>query len=75
VKELSQNWALDSSLIQVVFESALSLRRMIETSKIDLSEGFEIKFVEYDCSVDLPGYSVETVSDVDDLVHLVKMSV
>jgi hypothetical protein len=74
VKELSQNWALQSSLRQVVFESAVSLRKMIETDKVDLKEGFEIKFVEYDCSPDLPGYSVQTVSDFDDLVHLMKMS-
>jgi hypothetical protein len=61
VKELSQNWALGSSLHQVVFESAVSLRMMIETGKIDLNGGFEIKFVDYDCSVDLPGYTVETL--------------
>jgi hypothetical protein len=47
---------------------------MIETNKVDLRGGFEIKFVEYDCSLDLPGYSVETVSGVDGFVHLVKMS-
>jgi hypothetical protein len=58
----------------IVFESALSLRMMIETGKVDLRGGFEIKFVEYYCTPDLPGYCVETVSGVYDLVHLVKMS-
>jgi hypothetical protein len=57
VKELGKDWACGSSLRQVVFESALSLRRMIETGKVDLSGGFEITFVDYDCSMDLPGYS------------------
>jgi hypothetical protein len=75
VKELGPNWALHSSLRQVVFESAVSLRIMIETDKVDLGGGFEIKFVDYDCAPDFPGYSVETVSGVDDLVHLVKMSI
>jgi hypothetical protein len=75
VKELRPNWSLGSSLCQVVFESALSLRMMIETGKVDLRGGFEINFVEYDCAPDLPEYSVETVSGVDDLIHLVKMSI
>jgi hypothetical protein len=75
VKELGPKWVRYSSLRQVVFESALSLRMMIETNKVDLSEGFEIKFVDYDCSPNLPGYYVETVSCVDDLVHFAKMSI
>jgi hypothetical protein len=75
VKELSKNWALGSSLRQVIFESAMSLRMMIERHKVDLSEGFEIKFVDYDCRVALPGYCVETVSGADDLGHLVKISI
>jgi hypothetical protein len=75
VKNLSHNWAFRSSLRQVVFESALSLRMMIETDKVDLSEGFEIKFIDYDCALDFPGYSVEPVSGVDDLVHLVEISI
>jgi hypothetical protein len=67
VKELRPDWALGSSLSQVVFESAMSLRMMIETEKVDLSGGFTIKFVEYDCTLDLAGYCVEKVSAVDDL--------
>jgi hypothetical protein len=55
VKELSKNWALGSSLRQVIFESAISLDMLIERNKVDLSQGFEIKFVDYDCLVDLPG--------------------
>jgi hypothetical protein len=75
VKELSQNWADRSSLRQVIFESAMSLRIMIETDTVDLRPGFEIKFFEYDCSPDLPGSSIQTISGVDELVHLVKMSI
>jgi hypothetical protein len=71
IKELSKDWALSSSLRHVIFESALSLRKMIETDNVDLREGFEIKFAEYDCSSNLPGYSVQTISGVKDFVHLV----
>jgi hypothetical protein len=70
VKELCWFWALQSSLRQVVFESALSFWTMIETNKIDLRPGFEIKCVDHDCSPDRPGFSVQTVSRVDDLMHL-----
>jgi hypothetical protein len=48
---------------------------MIETDNVDLNGGFEIKFGEYDGTPDLPGYSVETVSGVNDLVHFAKMSI
>jgi hypothetical protein len=54
----------------VVFESALSLRMMLETDKVDLSEDFEIGVVECDCVWDFPGYSVETVQDSDDVIRL-----
>jgi hypothetical protein len=40
-----------------------------------LSEGFRIKFVDYDSTPDLPRYSVETVWGGDDLVHRVKMPI
>jgi hypothetical protein len=36
VKKLGSGWARDSSLGQIIFESALSLRIMIETDKVDL---------------------------------------
>jgi hypothetical protein len=37
VRELRKGWTLHSSLREVTFESALSLRRMIERNTIDLS--------------------------------------
>jgi hypothetical protein len=72
IRELCKDWALHSSLRRVIFESALSLRMMIETDKVDLSQGFGIKFVESDCPLDFPGYSVQAIPDVSDCVRLVK---
>jgi hypothetical protein len=46
---------------------------MIETDNADLSVDFEIKFVECDCDLDFPGYSVQTVQDSDDVIRLVKV--
>jgi hypothetical protein len=42
-------------LRRVIFESALSLSKMIEKEKADLSEGFAIEFVNCDCELDFPG--------------------
>jgi hypothetical protein len=74
ITELKSGWAKGSSLRQVAFESALSLRIMIETSKIDLSNDFDIKFVECDCELNFPGYSVETVDGGNGAIRLVKTS-
>jgi hypothetical protein len=52
IKELGKDWAKCSSLHLVIFESALSLRAMIETGKVDLHKGFEIEFVDCDCGMD-----------------------
>jgi hypothetical protein len=73
MKELSKDWARLSSLQRVIFESALSLRVMLEANKVDLSEYFEIKFVECDCALDFPGYSVQTVQDSNDVIRVVKV--
>jgi hypothetical protein len=74
IQVLRKGWAVRSSLRLVVFESGLSLQTMIVTGKVDLSEGFEIKFVDCDCALDFPGYSVQSDSGSDDLFHLVKKS-
>jgi hypothetical protein len=76
MRELANGWTHSSSLREVLFESALSLRVMIETGNIDLSDSFEIKLIDCDCFLDFPGYSVETVHDANanDLVRLVKIS-
>jgi hypothetical protein len=52
IQELSKQWAGGSSLREVIFESAFSLRKMIETSKVQLPASVEIKFVNRDCSLD-----------------------
>jgi hypothetical protein len=57
----------------VIFESALSLRMMIETDKVDLGGNFCIRFAKRDCALDFPGYSLQTVEGLDNLFHLVKM--
>jgi hypothetical protein len=70
IKELGKDWALHSSLQWVTFESALSLRVMMETDKVDLSGGFEIRFVDCDCPLEFPGFSVETIDDTNDLMAI-----
>jgi hypothetical protein len=50
IKELVKDWALHSSLRQVIFKSALSPRIMIETYKVDMSRTFKITFVMCDCA-------------------------
>jgi hypothetical protein len=75
IQELRKDWASRSSLHEVTFESALSLRKMIESDKVDLSSYFEVKFIERDCALDFPGYSVESVrTGANDLFRLVKIS-
>jgi hypothetical protein len=59
-------------LVSVIFESALSLRVMIETNNVDFPPCFEIQLVECDCTLDFPGYSAETVRGARDVFHLVK---
>jgi hypothetical protein len=65
---------MDSSLKQIIFESALSLRIMIETGKADLDGGVEIRFVDCDCALNFYGYSVETVQGSNDAIRLVRLS-
>jgi hypothetical protein len=72
IKDLSKDWALGSLLVRVIFESALSLRVMIERGKVDLQQEFEIQFVECDCQLDFPGYSLETVRGTHDVFHIVE---
>jgi hypothetical protein len=48
-----RDWALRSSLEEVIFESALSLRTMIQAGRVDLSGDFKIKVIEADCELDL----------------------
>jgi hypothetical protein len=73
IQELAQDWCLHSSLVCVIFESALSLRIMIDTGKVDLRQDFDVKFVECDCELSFSGYSVERVQGCDEVFRLVKI--
>jgi hypothetical protein len=69
---LENNWTGETSLDRIIFQSAASLRNMIANGRVDLREGCEIQFVECDCPLDFPGYSVQPVQDASDVFNLVK---
>jgi hypothetical protein len=69
---LSDGWAVDASFCEVTFESALSLRTMIGRSDADLCGTYCIKIRDCDCDLDFPGCSVDSPSDGDDRVSLVR---
>jgi hypothetical protein len=60
IQELRKDWAIHSSLRYVIFESAVSLRRMMEQHKVDLSPRFAIRFVEPDHRLQYYGHLVPT---------------
>jgi hypothetical protein len=72
VTELCKDWDRESALHEVIFESALSLRRMIEAENIDLNPDFAIKFIDCDCALDFPGYFLEAVEGSNDVFHLTR---
>jgi hypothetical protein len=47
---------------------------MIETDKADLREGVEVKFIDGDCGLNFPGYSLQPVHGVNDVLHIMKTS-
>jgi hypothetical protein len=61
-----------SELMKVIFESGLSLQRMIESGESDLNGRFSISVHQWDGVMTFPGYSVSIRPDVDDFVQLVK---
>jgi hypothetical protein len=62
VTEVGEGWAFKCSLHQVAFESALSLRIMIKTDKVDLREGVEIHLLECDYELDFPDIMLKLFS-------------
>jgi hypothetical protein len=72
IRELAKDWALMSSLRLVTFESASSLRAMIETDSVDLSGHFDIDIVVCDCELNFPGSSVVIGPGLDHYAYLVK---
>jgi hypothetical protein len=69
VRELVKDWALDSSLEQVTFESAASLQIMLDGDCVDLSGGFRIKIDDCDSDIDSLGSSI--VHRFDHFSHLI----
>jgi hypothetical protein len=74
IEDLRRDWAFGSSLCKVVFESGLSLRRMIESDEVDLSADFDLELLECDCALNFPGYCSDHVSGHNGSVVLAKKS-
>jgi hypothetical protein len=45
---------------------------MIEMWKVNLPPDIEIQFINCDCALDFPGYSLEAVQLARDVFHLVR---
>jgi hypothetical protein len=58
IRESVKDWALESSLEQVTFESAASLQRMIDSDCVDLSESIIIRIGEWDSDPDALSSSI-----------------
>jgi hypothetical protein len=52
IQKLSKEWAMGSALRRVIFESASSLRKMIERGDAALCTTFEIRIAPVDCKLD-----------------------
>jgi hypothetical protein len=73
VRRLERDWASNSSLITVIFESAASLRDMIMVGSADLNGDFEIEILLNDLRLDFPGFVVD--SRPDGLIRLLRRDV
>jgi hypothetical protein len=70
IQELVKDWALRSSLEEVIFESAASLQRMLDGDCADLSGGFVIKIEECDSDIGSLGSSIgRQFKEFSHLVH------
>jgi hypothetical protein len=70
IQTLEKDWSIGSSFDNVTFESAASLRVMIETGNADFDGAFQIRIEECDCELVFTGYTVAVIGEVH---HLVKM--
>jgi hypothetical protein len=69
-KELVKEWALESSLVTVIFESAALLQRMANGDDVDLVRGFAINIDNCDSDIDSVGSSIGRRSrNISHLVH------
>jgi hypothetical protein len=74
IKEMRKDWALGSSLRTITFESASSVRWMIETGRVDFSGfDFEIKILHCDCSLEFLESSFRTAPGPHNSVYLAKL--
>jgi hypothetical protein len=72
---LSKDWALRSSLKNVIFESATSLSTILEKGQVDFAGITDIEFVTWDCDLDIsrfPGFKIDDRRDAGGSVHLSK---
>jgi hypothetical protein len=72
VTDLGQDWTTGSSIQTVQFESAVSLRRMIDHRRIELTDELHIEVANWDGQTDIPGYSAEIDAANGHLARLVK---
>jgi hypothetical protein len=69
IQELAKDWALESSLDDVTFESAASLQSMIDGYWVDLNGGFSVKID--DCDSDLDSLASSIGRRFENFSHLV----
>jgi hypothetical protein len=72
IRGLEEDWYVGSSLSSVIFESGVSLLRMLEGREADLDGLFDIYAVDLNGVLDFPGYSISIIRDIDHYVQLVK---
>jgi hypothetical protein len=72
IRQLDQDWYVGGSFARVEFESSLSLQRMMEHRKIDLTGRFDIHLVDWDGVMSFPGYSVVPIPGVENSARLMK---
>jgi hypothetical protein len=73
IQEMVKGWSRKSSLRSVIFQSAGSLRTMIEKDNVDLSGKWELNVAACDCELDFPGYSVDSAPGIRNSIHLLKI--
>jgi hypothetical protein len=72
ISELERDWAKGSALNRVIFESASSLRIMIETGKADLRGAFKIEILNCDCELSFPGLILDTAPHARAAIRLLR---
>jgi hypothetical protein len=71
IRELHDDWNLDSGVESVFFESGVSLLAMMEAGTAGL-KNFRILLRAWDGVMRFPGYSISIIQGVNNLVQLVR---